>query len=322
MKRNRSLLALAACVLLPASMSLACRNEGPAAEQAAAEPSPGTYVRPLEGTEWTSDPPSVQGAADPLTEAAAAADREELLAQREAAVAEREAEVARREAALAAPAPRRTSTSTRTASPAPAPAPRRVQREEPEPAPEPRREPVRRETRVTVPAGTAISAEMIGGVSSDTAQVGDSVTARVVENVYAGGELAIPAGSTLRGSVTGVRGLRRVGGRAQLAIRFDTLELRSGGDAPIYATFERLGRSETKRDAATIGGSAVGGAILGRVLNRRLPGNRDRNTAAGAAVGAAVGTVIAARNRGQEVELPSGTVVEVTLADSVTVTAR
>jgi biotin carboxyl carrier protein len=324
MKRNRSLLALAACVLLPASLSMACREKATDAERAAVEPTPGTYVRPLEGTEWTSDPPAVTGIADPLTEAAAAADRERLLAEREAAVALREAEVARREAAaVSAPAPRRASSATRTSAPAPAPAPepRRAQRDY-EPEPEPRREPVRRTTRVTVPAGTTIAAEMIGGVSTDTAQVGDSVTARVAENVYAGGELAIPAGSTLRGSVTAARGLRRVGGRAQLALRFDTVELRSGGDAPIYATYERLGRSETKRDAATIGGSAVGGAILGRVLNRRLPGDRDRNTAAGAAVGAAVGTVIAARNRGQEVELPSGSMLELTLADSVTVSVR
>ena len=58
------------------------------------------------------------------------------------------------------------------------------------------------------------------------------------------------------------------------------------------------------------------------MLNSRLPGNRDRNTAAGAAVGAAVGTVIAARNRGHEVELPSGSMLEVTLADSVTVSVR
>jgi hypothetical protein len=315
-------LALAACALLPASLALACRSEEPASPEVAAGPETGTFVRPLEGTEWTSDPPAVLGAADPLL-AEAAEERERQLAEREAAVAQREAEVARREAAAAAPArasSRRASTptSTRPATPAPAPPPR-----QPEPDPEPAREaPVRRAARVTVPAGTAIAAEVLDGVSSDTAQVGDSVSARVAEDVYAAGELAIPAGSTLRGSVTAAQGLRRVGGKAHLAVRFDTVELRSGDDAPIYATWEREGRSETRRDAATIGGSAVGGAVLGRVLDRRLPGNRDRNTAVGAAVGAAVGTVIAARNRGQEVELAAGTVVDLTLSDSVTVTIR
>ena len=253
MSRNRSLMGLVACVLLPATLSLACREKAAETERAAADPTPGTYVGPLDGAEWTGDPPAVAGSADPL-ELAAAADRERLIAEREAAVAEREAEVARREAALGS-APRRSastsrSSTTRASAPRPAPPPepvRQAQRDY-EPEPEPRREPVRRATSVTVPAGTTISAEMIGGVSSDTAQVGDSVSARVTENVYAGGELAIPAGSTLHGSVTTARGLRRVGGRAQLALRFDTVDLRSGADAPVYATWERLGAA---RRAAT-----------------------------------------------------------------------
>jgi hypothetical protein len=140
----------------------------------------------------------------------------------------------------------------------------------------------------------------------------------VSEDVWADGRLAIPAGSTLHGSVIAAQGLRRVGGRARLALRFDTLELRSGGEAPVDATWERLGRRETRRDAATIGGSTAGGAILGRVIRDR--DHRDRNTAIGAVVGAAVGTVIAARNnRNGEIELGDGASLELVLADAVRV---
>jgi hypothetical protein len=80
-----------------------------------------------------------------------------------------------------------------------------------------------------------------------------------------------------------------------------------------------VGRNETGRDAATIGGSAAGGAILGRVLSHgRREGER---TAQGAAVGAVIGTVIAARNqRGAEVALPVGSTVDLTLSDAVRVT--
>src|SRR4029079_11779268 len=101
----------------------------------------------------------------------------------------------------------RTETAARHDEPAPAPAP------------------VRREpTRVTVAAGTSIPAEVTHGASSATAQVGDGVSPRVTENVYAGGELAIPAGSRLEGTVTDVQGLRRVGGRARLAGRLTSGE--------------------------------------------------------------------------------------------------
>jgi len=264
--------------------------------------------------------------ADGMLESENAAERERALAERESAVAQREAEVARREAAAsAAPrasTPRRTTTTaSRTprrapAAPAPAPAPSRTEtaRHE-EPAPAPRHEP----TRVTVPAGTNITAEVTSGVSSATAQVGDSVSARIAQDVYAGGELAIPAGSRVSGTVTDVQGLRRVGGRARLAVRFDSVELPNGTQAPIYASWSAQGRNETGRDAATIGGSAAGGAVLGRVLSR---GRRsDERTAQGAAVGGVIGTVIAARNQaGGEVQLEAGTSVDLTLADSVRVT--
>jgi hypothetical protein len=318
------LTATAALALLPALLIGGCRAGEEPSRQAAAPTLSQEGSRPPEGTNWTTDaPPAVTGAQGTIADDTA--ERERALADREAAVAQREADVARREAARTtapprATTPRRTTTRTTThRAPAPAPAPSRTETasrsEERSPAPPPRREP----THVTVPAGTSISAEVTNGASSATAQVGDSVSARISENVYAGGELAIPAGSLVTGTVTDVQGLRRVGGRARLAVRFDNVELPNGTRAPIYAAWSVTGRNETGRDAATIGGSAAGGAVLGRVLSR---GRRsDERTAQGAAVGAVIGTVIAARNQsGGEVQLPAGTKVDLTLADSVRVT--
>lgn len=332
MSRTKALTATAALMLLPALTLVGCRA-GEETTRAAASPAPIQEAnRPPQGTNWTTDaPPPVTGAAGVAAPDDGTAAREQALADREAAVAQREADVARREqTASVAPrttAPRHTTTTTRrttthrTTAPAPAPAPSRTEiasrHEEPAPAPAPvqRREP----ERVTVPAGTSLTAEVTNGASSATAQIGDGVSARVAENVYAGGELAIPAGSRLEGTVTDVQGLRRVGGQARLAVRFDNVELPNGTRAPIYATWSATGRNETRRDAATIGGSAAGGAVLGRVLGggRR----RDERTAKGAAVGAIIGTVIAARNQnGAQVALPEGSTVDLTLSDSVRVT--
>jgi hypothetical protein len=332
MSRTRLLTALAALALLPALVSGGCRGAEETTQQAAAPTLSQEGSRPQQGTNWSADaPPPVTGApAFGSTDDPAGAERERQLAEREAAVAQREAEVARREMAAAAPrvAPRTTTRrSSSTRASAPAPQPRRSEtrtaareatpRDDDAPAPAPRREP--EVTRVTVPAGTDIAAEITDGASSAHSQVGDSISARVAENVYASGELAIPAGSRLYGTVTEVQGLRRVGGRAHLAVRFDSVELPNGTRAPMYAAWSAQGRRETARDAATIGGSAAGGAVLGRVLSR---GRReDERTAQGAAVGAVIGTVIAARNqRGAQVELAAGTTVDLTLADSLRVT--
>jgi len=332
MSRTRALTATAALILLPALTLVGCRA-GEETTRAAASPAPIQEAnRPPQGTNWTTDaPPPVTGAAGVAAPDDGTAAREQALADREAAVAQREADVARREqTASVAPrttTPRRTTTTTRhttsrrTTAPAPAPAPAPSRTEtasrQDEPAPPP---PVRREpTRVTVPAGTSIAAEVTNGASSATAQVGDSVSARVSQSIYAGGELAIPAGSRLEGTVTDVQGLRRVGGQARLAVRFDTVELPNGTHAPIYATWSATGRNETRRDAATIGGSAAGGAVLGRVLGGGH--RRDERTAKGAAVGAIIGTVIAARNQnGAQVALPEGSAIDLTLSDSVRVT--
>jgi type IV secretory pathway VirB10-like protein len=303
--RTRALATLAACALLPVSLGLGCRAEDDS--EPVAERSADALPSPLADQGWTGDPASVPGLPATTEEGAATvAERERRLAEREAAVAEREAAVARRETAPVAP--------VRRAPVHRAPAVSRPPARDPEPAPVP----VRRSATLTVPAGTSLAAELLGGLSSATAQAGDAVSARLTDDVLAEGELAIPAGSTLRGSVTEAQGLGRVGGRSRLALRFDRVELPSGTEVPLYATWQRLGRNETRRDAATIGGSTVGGAVLGRVIRDR--DHRDRNTAIGAAVGAAVGTVIAARNnRNGEVELADGAALDLTLADSARV---
>jgi type IV secretory pathway VirB10-like protein len=204
------------------------------------------------------------------------------------------------------------------AGPAPEEAAEEVQ--EPVVAPEP--EPVREEPRrieATVPAGTTLEAEFTRSVSSETAEVGDTFRARVARGVHEDGVLAIPAGSELVGEVTEVGSLRRVGGQARLGLRFTDLILPSGETVPISASFLEQGRSETRRDAATIGGATAGGAILGRILNK---GNKTKGSVIGAIIGAAAGTAIASRTPGEEVTIPEGTVVDVRLDRSVEVRRR
>ena len=169
---------------------------------------------------------------------------------------------------------------------------------------------------VTVPAGTKIALELLDPVSSQTAAVGQSVRARVVETIRVDGRAAIPAGSAVSGRVTEVRALRKVGGQAHLALAFDTVELSSGAE-PIEAYFARTGKSETGKDAATIAAGAVVGTILGNQARKN-----DRGKAIGAVVGAGVGTAIAASTEGEKVELAAGSVLELTLRSDVETVVR
>lgn len=270
-------------------------------------------------------------------------DRAADLDARERELAQRQADLDARERSLRAtppthPAPRRSAPIAQKPAPrpapaerpAPAPVPDRAEptedteeiAEAPAPAPEePEREPVRPVTTVaTVPSGTVMRVEFLESLSSQTSEPGDIFRARVASDVTAeGGQVVIPAGSEVVGVVGEAVPLRKVGGQAKLTLRFTDLVLPSGSTVPIHASFVGEGRSETRKDAATIGGAAAGGAILGRVLSK---GNRSRGAVIGAIIGAAAGTAIASRTPGEEVTIDRGTSVDLRLDDDVEVRVR
>ena len=269
-------------------------------------------------------PPAVDHGRD---ERAALDAQEKELAAREAAVADRESRLKEREQQARsserrptpkpAPAPRDEETSP---GPAPALAPAA---EEPAPAPEPAPEapPVEqpRTVNVTLPAGTPLDVEFTERLASNTSAVGDTFRVRVANDVVEDGVVAIPRGSEIVGVVTEAVPLPRIGGQAKLALKFTDLVLPSGSTVPVHASFVQAGRSETGRDAATVGGAAAGGAVLGRVLSK---GNRSKGTLIGAIIGAVAGTAIASKTPGEEVVIPEGSVLGVKLDGSIEVRAR
>jgi hypothetical protein len=202
------------------------------------------------------------------------------------------------------------------AVPAPAPEPRRQARPAPQPpvpAPPPPPEPV----TVVIPAGTVLDVAFIDSVSSVESQPGDPVRVRVVSDIIQNDIAAIPAGSVVSGTVTEAKSLKKIGGRALVGVEFTTLELTSGRTAAIHTTFSERGKSETKKDAATIGGATAGGALLGRIIK---DDDKSKGTLIGAVVGAAAGTAIAAKTEGEEVLITSGTRVNLELLEQATVT--
>jgi beta-barrel assembly-enhancing protease len=164
-------------------------------------------------------------------------------------------------------------------------------------------------TLLTVPTGTLIRVAFQQTLSSASSQTGDRFSTRIVDPVRVDGRIAIAAGSTISGRVVDVQRPRRLGGgRAQLELEFTSLRGDAGGESPISASFHGEGEAQSRRDAVVIGGAAAGGAVLGRVL-----GNDSESTVLGAVIGGAIGTGIAARNRGEDVTIPEGMVIEIRL---------
>jgi hypothetical protein len=168
----------------------------------------------------------------------------------------------------------------------------------------------------TVPAGTAINVELEDPLSSATSSPGDTFRARVTDAVMGDGQVVVPAGSTIEGTVSEVapakRGFKDKGGALVLEVR--RIRTPFGAEAEISGRISQVGAGSAGRNAAIIAGSALGGAVLSKVL--------DRNIKTGVLAGAVVGTAIAAGTRGREAEMAAGTPLTIVLEEPLRIRVR
>lgn len=296
-----------------------------AAEPTAAEAEARPEDRPATPEAVALEAPETGEAQEEASAAELEALEQELeLRERELALKERELELKelelaqrRRESRPVVAAPEPAPAPATTPEPTPAPVEERAEiAPEPEPeAAEPEPEPAPQAVWLDVPAGREMDVEFLTSLSSATSREGDTFRTRVLDPVYAGsGELAIPAGSEVLGRVVeSVTNDRRIGGRSRLAIEFTDLVLPSGTTVPVSASLAEEGKSGKQKDAATIGGAAAAGAILGSILGD------DEAAVVGAILGGAAGSVLASRNKGENVEIPAGTPVRLRLDETVAV---
>jgi hypothetical protein len=171
---------------------------------------------------------------------------------------------------------------------------------------------------VTVPAGTALAIELRTTVGSATSTVEDQVRGTIRKAVIVDGTEAIPAGSTVVGSVTEAERSGRVKGLARVAFRFSTLDLPGDSERISIRTnsIAREAEATKKKDATKIGGGAAAGAVIGGIL-----GGGD-GAAKGAAIGGAAGTGVVLSTRGKEVSVPAGTNVSTRLTEPITLRVR
>ena len=187
---------------------------------------------------------------------------------------------------------------------------------EPEP-PAPPPPPAPEFVDLTVPSDAVLGLQIERTVSSELARVEDKVDARVTRDVRVSDRIAIPAGSTVRGSVTEVDRGGRMKGKARLAIRFHTIVLADGTQVALKTDpVVREGQSPGGESAAKVGGAAIGGAILGAILGG------GKGAAIGGAVGAGAGTAAAMTNDRSPATLTAGTTVTVRMQAPVTVTVQ
>jgi hypothetical protein len=169
--------------------------------------------------------------------------------------------------------------------------------------------------RLTVPEGTPLRVRLETGLSSETAQAGQELSATTSAPLEVEGFAAFPAGSRVEGHVSHAAGAGKVSGRGELTLEFDRIITPGGEEVALEAEpLQRKARSTVKKDAAKVGAAAGVGAIVGGILGG------GKGAAIGGAVGGAGGTGVVLATKGEEVVLATGTPLEVRLRSPLTVT--
>jgi hypothetical protein len=152
-----------------------------------------------------------------------------------------------------------------------------------------------------IDSGATLQVRLDTPVSSATARPEDRVRATVARAVYAGGRGLLPAGTRVEGVVTSAQPANRPARGGQLSLNFDRAILPDGTRVDLRTHVaevrEDIGSSETGKRAGI--GAALGG-ILGGVLGGKT------GALVGVLVGGAGGAI---SSRGNDVELPEGTVI-------------
>ncbi len=167
---------------------------------------------------------------------------------------------------------------------------------------------------VTVPQGSTLSVRLIDAIDSETNQVGDTFRATLSSPLMVGDEVVIPNDADVEGRVVDVKSAGHFAGQSAVALELTRLTVNGKSYQLKTNQYARQGSSRGKRTAATVGGGAALGAIIGGIAGG------GKGAAIGAGVGAGAGTGVQAATKGQQIKLPSETVLNFELQSPLQVT--
>lgn len=181
--------------------------------------------------------------------------------------------------------------------------------------------------RLTVPAGTNILLNLKSPINTKNAHVGDGVYCQTSFPVTQDNVVVIPAGTYVKGEITRVQHAGRLGGRAEILFKFNSMIFPNGYTVDLPGALKSdPGSSNSSviddegtvkadspkgKNAETVGKTAATGAVIGSVASRSWSG-----TGIGGAAGAAVGLLLM---KGADVRIEQGTALEMVLNRPLTV---
>ena len=185
----------------------------------------------------------------------------------------------------------------------------------------------------TVPAGTKVLLQLRSAINTKSAKPGDGVYLASTFPVVVGNRVMIPAGVYVQGVVDRVSRAGRMKGRAQLDLHFTTIIFPNGAVVEIPGIINSLPGAKDRivkgdegtveqegnkgRDVARAAEIGLEGAGIG-TLGGAATGHPGEGAAIGGLGGVAVGAMVALFTRGDDINIESGTPVEMVLQRPLT----
>jgi len=166
---------------------------------------------------------------------------------------------------------------------------------------------------VTIPAGQSLLVRMIDSVDSSKNHVGDVFHASLETDLNVSNSIVARKGTDVYGRLANAQEAGHVSGSAELQLELTRIVI-DGKDYPIVSSdYSLRGKGRGSDTAKKVGGGAVAGAIIGAIAGG------GKGAAIGAGVGSAAGAGVQVFTRGQQVKVPSETLLEFRLQQPVTV---
>ena len=166
---------------------------------------------------------------------------------------------------------------------------------------------------VTIPAGTRISVRTIDAIDSTKNQVGYRFQASLEEPLWIDDNMVVPKGADVYGRLDESKETGTFAGRSQLKLQLTGIVVNGQTLPLVTGEYEVSGKSKGESTAKR----TVGGAAIGSIIGALAGGGKG--AAIGAGTGAGVGAGSEIITKGDQVKIPSETLLDFTLQQSVTI---
>ena len=162
-----------------------------------------------------------------------------------------------------------------------------------------------------VPSGTRIMIRTIDAIDSNRNQAGDTFQASLEQPLIVDDVVVVPKGADVYGRLTQATEAGRIQGRSQLKLELTGIVV-NGQTIPLFTgDYTVAGSSRGATTAKRVGTGAAVGAVIGAIAGG------GKGAAIGTVVGAGAGTAVQVMTKGEQVHVPSETLLEFVLQQEV-----